>query len=146
MMIALIGRLTGVAEQGEAAAEFAHGLSASPERLAVIAAMRSAVAAREDQRVSAARTLRDAVASYLTTFPLQRPELEQALQPAAKRLGGPGLAPADDDETRTAARVGKLLGAGHQSTQRDITRVVVLARRPAMPLGPEEQRPATLAR
>ncbi len=146
MMIDLIGRLTGVAEQGEAAAEFAHWLSASPEGLAVIAAMRSAVAAREDQRVSAARTLRDAVASYLTTFPLQRPELEQALQPAAKRLGVPGLARADDDETRTAARVGKLLGAGHQITQRDITRVVLLARSLAMPVGQEKQWLANLGR
>ena len=77
---------------------------------------------------------------------MQRPELEQALEPAA-RLGVPGLAQADLDETRTAARVVRALpGSGRQVTDLVIARVVLLARSLGMPLGRERQWLADLGR
>src|SRR5258708_40138187 len=55
MLTDLIGRLTGVAERGEAAAEFAHRLAASPEGQSLIASLRQVVVAPGARRVSATR-------------------------------------------------------------------------------------------
>src|SRR5260370_19799324 len=113
MMRDLSGRLTGVAQEGEAAAEFAYQLSASREGRSVTASLRRAAAAPLGaERVSAVGALRGAVASYLARFPVQRPELEQALRPAAVRLraGPPG--PACGGEDAASARGGGVPGAG----------------------------------
>jgi hypothetical protein len=140
MMEDLIGPLTGAARRGEAAAAFARQLTVGPEGQAVIAAVRSAVPASPgDWRDRAVGVLRRKVASYLHRFPVQRPELEQALEAAAERLGIPGLARADSDEIESVTRVGALLDAGHQVPQPEITRVVLLARRLGMPAGGEER-------
>ena len=105
----LIGRLTGVAERGLAVAEFADRLRATEEGWAVLAAVRSAVMTQDDLVArtgdlgggpAAIASLRQAIVSYLARFPVQRPELEQALrqleqvlEPAA-RLGVSRLAEA----------------------------------------------------
>src|SRR6266851_2166579 len=105
----LIGQLTGVAERGEAAAEFAHRLRASQEGRWLTDSLREVVLARGAQRVSAGGRLRGAVGSYLDGFPVQRPELEQALVPAAQLLSVSGLAQADRNETSTVTLVRKAL-------------------------------------
>src|SRR5258708_30996665 len=55
MLTDLIGRLTGGAERGEAAAEFAHRLAASPEGQSLIASLRQVGVAPGARRGSALR-------------------------------------------------------------------------------------------
>src|SRR5260370_2760 len=101
--------------------------------------LREVVLARRAQRVCAGVRLRGAVGSYLDGFPVQRPELEQALVPAAQLLGVSGLAQADRNETSTVTLVRKALGARAEVTDLEIARVVLLARRLVMPAGQPRQ-------
>ena len=141
----IIEELADVAGWGEDAAAFARYLPGSPEGQGVLTAVRSAVAApAEAGRDRAAEVLRQAVDSYLARFPLQRLDLDEALRPAAARLGLPDLAQADDAEIESVARMEALLGAGHQIRQ--IRRVVLLARDLGMPAGGEAPWLAGLAR
>ena len=148
MMMDTIGRVARAARAGDAAAEFARRLSASSEGQSVITRLRRAVAAPPGAgRDRAVRELRQAVGSYLARFPVQRPELEQALRPAAGRLGvSGGLAQADREEIGSSVRVRALLSAGHQVPDLELARVVLQARSLGMPARGEAAWLAGLAR
>src|SRR5258708_32235218 len=111
MVTDLIGQLTGVAERGEAAAEFAHRLRASQEGRWLTDSLREVVLARGAQRVSAGGRLRGAGGSDLGGFPGQRPELEQAPGAPAPPPRGSGPGPGDPDRTRKGAAVREAPGA-----------------------------------
>jgi hypothetical protein len=144
----IIGRLAGVASDGDAAAEFARQMSASPQGRKVTVSLRKVAAALPGtrERNNAFGKLLWAVSLYKESFPVQRPELEQALRPAAEWLGLSPLAQAPAHEIASSARVRALLGAGHQVPPVQIAKVVLLARSLGMPAGGEARWLAGLAR
>src|SRR5258708_34213944 len=100
MVTDLIGQLTGVAERGEAAAEFAHRLRASQEGRWLTDSLREVVLARGAQRVSAGGRLRGAGDAYRGWFPRRRPGPQAALLPPAPPRTASGPAPGTPHETR----------------------------------------------
>jgi hypothetical protein len=86
MMMELIGRMTGTARRGEAAAAMARGLPASPEGQMVVTSLRQ-IAAEPDEAGRHSAALRRAVAAYQAQFPGEYAPLGMTLNAFARQFG-----------------------------------------------------------
>ena len=146
MMMALTDRMADVARRGEAAAEVARRLPASPAGQLVMTWLRRTTAAAEGAgRNWAALILRQEVAAYLARFPGEQTGLEMTLEPFTELLGVSDLVWADRDELGCQALARMLGRVGHQATEPEITGVADLGRRQGMPVGGEKLWLADLA-
>ena len=147
MMMDRIGRMTSMAGRGEAAAESARRLPATPEGQLVLAWLRQTAAAEEGAvRDGVALNLRQAVAAYLARFPGERAVLGVTLGPFTEWLRLSDLVWAGRDEIGCSALAYVLGRAGHQAAEQEVAAVAGLARMLGMPVRGEEQWLADLAR